>query len=96
MSVESSASEANRRKFALPGYWPPAIQHCIDLPMDEERSRAVGPLIHNEVVRALATQMFCYSPKPSKAFCMEVAKLLVKKYSFLLDKGEKVSGYVSV
>ena len=96
MSVEYSASEANRRKFSLPHYWPPAIQHCIDLPTDEERSRAVGPLIRNEVVRALATQMFCYSPKPSKEFCTEVAKLLVKKYSFLLDKGEKVSGYVSV
>ena len=61
---------------------------------DEERSRALGPLI--EVIRVLAMQMFRYTMKPNKVFCKEVAKTLVKKYPFMRDKGEKVSGYVSI
>ena len=69
---------------------------CIQMSTDEERSRALGPLVHNEVVCVLATQMFCCSPKPSKEFCTEVSKMLVKKYSFMRDKGEKVTGYVSI
>lgn len=96
MSVASSASALNSPKFSLPKFWPPSIQACIDLSSDEERSRAMGPLIRNEVVRVLATQMFCYTMKPNKVFCTEVSKMLVKKYPFMRDKGEKVSGYVSI
>lgn len=91
----SMASSASTAKFALPKFWPPAIQACIDMPSDEDRGRAMGPLIRNEVVRVLATQMFCYTMKPSKVFCTEVSKMLVKKYPFMKDKGERVSGYVS-
>lgn len=39
--------------------------------------------------------MFCYDPKPKKEFCTLVAKKLVKKYQFMKDTGEKVSGYGS-
>lgn len=63
---------------------------------DEKRSRALGPLIRNEVVRVLATQIFCYTMKPNEVFCTEVAKMLVKTYPFMRDKGERVSGYVSI
>ena len=51
--------------------------------------------MRNEIVRTLATQMFCYDPKPRKDFCMEVAKMLVRKYPFMRDMGERVSGYVT-
>ena len=81
--------------FALPKFWPPAIQACIDMPSDEERGCALGPLFGKEVVRVLAMQMFCYTMKPNKVFCPEVSKMLVKKCPFKKDKGEKVSGYVS-
>jgi len=40
--------------------------------------------------------MFCYDPKPQKDFCTDVAKMLVKKYPFMRDVGERVSGYVSI
>lgn len=53
------------------------------------------PLVRNEIVRVLATQMFCINPKPHKEFCTLVAKKLVAKYSFMKDTGERVSGYVS-
>lgn len=92
----SVASTLNPQMFSLPQFWPPSIQACINMSSDEERSRALGPLIRNEVVRVLATQMFCYTMKLNKVFCTEVAKMLVKKYPFMRDKGEKVSGYVSI
>ena len=56
----------------------------------------LGPLVRNEIVRVLATQMFCYNPKPQKEFCTVVAKNLIARYPFMKDTGEKVSGYVSV
>ena len=39
--------------------------------------------------------MFSFDPKPQKEFCTQVAKLLVKKFTFMRDVGLKVSGYVS-
>lgn len=51
--------------------------------------------MRNEVVRTLATQMFCYDAKPQKDFCNQVTKKLVRKYPFMMDVGEKVSGYGS-
>ena len=95
MSIVSSASEV-KSKFAIPDSWPPSIMSCIGQSTEEEQKRALGPLVRNEVVRVLATQMFCYDPKPKKEFCTLVAKKLVKKYQFMKDTGEKVSGYVSV
>lgn len=68
---------------------------CIQQPTEEEQRRALGPLVRNEIVRVLATQMFCFDPKPKKEFCTLVAKKLVKKYRFMKDVGEKVTGYVS-
>ena len=68
---------------------------CIQQSTEEEQKRALGPLVRNEFVRTLATQMFCYDAKPQKDFCNQVAKKLVRKYPFMMDVGEKVSGYVS-
>ena len=59
------------------------------------RSRALVPKIRNEIVRDLVSQMFSFDSKPQKEFCTQVAKLLVKKYTFMQDVGQKVSGYVS-
>ena len=70
---------------------------CIHKPTEEEKRRAMGPLVRNEIVRVLATQMYCHDTKlPQKEFCTLVVKMLVKKYSFMKDFGEKMSGYVNV
>ena len=73
MSVASSASASNSQKFALPQFWSPLIQACINMPSDEERSLAMGPLIRNEVVRVVGTQIFCYTMKPNRAFCTDIS-----------------------
>lgn len=39
--------------------------------------------------------MFCHNPNPRKELCTKVAKMLVKKYKFMRDVGDRVSGYVS-
>ena len=39
--------------------------------------------------------MFAYK-EPDKAFCTQTAKMLVHKYKFMADLGDKVSGYVSL
>lgn len=36
---------------------------CLEQPTEDEKRRALGPLVRNEVVRVLATQMFCYNHK---------------------------------
>ena len=96
MSIASTVSGVDKCIFQLSQYWPPSIMACIDQPTEEGQRLALGPLVHNEIVRTLATQMFCYTPKPQKGFCTEVAKMLVKKYPFMTDVGERVSGYVSI
>ena len=94
-SVASSSSTVSKQKFSIPDSWPPSIMACIQQPTEEERRRALTPLIRNEIVRVVTTQMFCYDPKPRKDFCTLVAKKLVAKYPFMKDTGERVSGYVS-
>ena len=63
---------------------------------DKERKRALVPSVRNEIERMLANNMFCHDPNPNKQLCTKVAKLLVKKYKFMRDVGEQVSGYVSL
>ena len=53
------------------------------------------PKVRNEIVRGIVSQMFSFETKPQKDFCTQVAKMLVKKYKFMRDVGQKVSGYVS-
>ena len=71
------------------------IMECIEQPTPEEQKRALNSSIRNEIIRALGTHMFSYNPKPTKAFCTEVARMLVKRYPFMRDIGRKESGYVS-
>ena len=94
VSISSSAS-TSKPCFRIPDYWPPAIMECIDQPSLEEQKRSLNPSIRNEITRALGTHMFSYNPKPTKSFCTEVARMLVKKYPFMRDTGKKESGYVS-
>jgi len=68
---------------------------CLRKDTEEEQRQALVPGIRNEIVRDLVSQMFSFDPKPQKDFCTQVAKLLVKKYPFMRDVGQKVSGYVS-
>ena len=82
--------------FTIPSSWPPAIMQCIKMESEDERRRALVPSIRNEIVRVLASNMFCHNPNPNKEFCLKVAKMLVKKYKFMKDIGDNVSGYVSI
>ena len=59
---------------------------CIQQPTDEERKMQLTPKIRNEIVRDLVVSMFSFQ---------QAARLLVKKYPFLKDVGQNVSGYVS-
>ena len=69
--------------------------HCIGQENDEERKRSLVPTIRNEIVRVLATNMFCHNPNPRKELCTKIARMLVKKYKFMRDVGDHISGYVS-
>ena len=91
----SSASQLSQRKFAIPESWPPAIMQCISQHTEEEQRKHLSSSLRNEIVRVLSVQMFCYTTKPGKAFCTQVSQMLVKKYPFMKDSGERVSGYVS-
>ena len=93
ISVSSSSGPAYC--FLVPESWPPSIMNCVALKCDEERKRALVPSVRNEIVRIIATNMFCHDPNPKKALCTTAAKLLVKKYAFMKDIGDHVSGYVS-
>ena len=94
MSLGSSAS-FSKPSFQIPDYWPPHIMECIKQPTLEEQKRALNASIRNDITRVLGTHMFSYNPNPTKVFCTEVARMLVKKYPFMKDTGKKESGYVS-
>ena len=68
---------------------------CIRAGSTEDQKKMLTPSIRNEIVRDLVSQMYAVKLKPDRAFCTLVAKSLVKKYQFLKDTGENVSGYVS-
>ena len=96
-SDDSSISLATslHKEFQIPDSWPPSIMQCIQQVNEDERKRLLLPTIRNEIVRVLATNMFCHNPNPRKELCTKVAKMLVKKYKFMRDVGDRVSGYVS-
>ena len=95
-SLTSATSLLHQNKFVIPDSWPPVIMACINQPSLEERRKHLTNSVRNEIVRVLSVQMFCYSPKPGKGFCTQVSQMLVKKYKFMKDTGERVSGYVSL
>ena len=95
-SISSATTSVIGKQFVIPDSWPPAIMQCIELQSEEERKLALVPSVRNEIVRVLANSMFCNDPNPKKEFCTRVAKLLVKKYKFMRDIGEQVTGYVSL
>ena len=72
------------------------MQNCIDAPTEEEKRRMLTPDVRNCLVRDVVTTMYAHDPKPKKQFCTEVAELIVKKYPFMKDKGQYVSGHVSI
>ena len=92
----SSATSLNKKMsttaFQIPDTWRPSIMQCLRKETDEERRLELDTSRRNEVVRDLVTQMFAIDPKP---FAALVAKKIVRKYPFMRDIGDKVSGYVS-
>jgi hypothetical protein len=92
-TLSLSSASALSKEFKIPDSWPPSIMRCIQQEDEDEQKRLVLPSTRNEVVRILATNMFCHDPNPRKDFCTKVAKMLVKKYKFLRDVGDNVSGY---
>lgn len=67
---------------------------CMQKKTIDDQRRALTPPLRNEIVRDLVAHMFSYNNNPDKAFCTRAAKMLVSKYAFLEDLGERVSGYV--
>ena len=61
----------------------------------EEQKKMLTPAIRNKIVCDLVTQMYAIKLKPDRAFCTLVSKSLIKKYPFMKDTGDNVSGYVS-
>ena len=94
-NVSISSASGLRKQFSIPNSWPPVIQACIDKKTDEARKLELVPTVRSEIVRVLSNAMFCSDPNPKKEFCTRVAKQLVKKYKFMTDLGEGVTGYVS-
>ena len=68
---------------------------CINAPTQSDKKKLLTASVRGEISRDLVTQMHAYKAKPDRAFCTTVAKLLVKKYPFMNDVGQNVSGYVS-
>ena len=81
--------------FKIPDIWRPSIMHCIQQDSDEERRLKLDLSIRHEISRDLVAQMFSYQAKPCTEFSSLVAKRLVRKYPFMRDVGNKVSGFVS-
>ena len=69
---------------------------CIKIETGHEKKHALTPSVRNEIVRVLANTMFCHTLNPNAEFCSRVAKTLVKKYEFMRDIGDNVSGHVSI
>ncbi len=69
--------------------------HTHILNTEDGQRQALVPLVRNEIVRDIVAHMYSYNPNPSKDLCTQVAEMLVKKYKFMRDVGQKVSGYVS-
>lgn len=68
---------------------------CIQAPTEETRQQRFDIGVRNEIVRDLVTHMFSFHCRPSRDFCTKAAKMLIQKYSFMAEKGKRVSGYVS-
>lgn len=82
--------------FKIPDMWRPSIMSILNDYSDGDKAKKLSREIRCEIVRDLVTQMYACTDKPNKAFCSDVAKKLVSKYPFMQDKGEGVSGYVSI
>lgn len=94
VSVGSSSSTV-RPDFNIPDIWRPSIMASVNARSEEDKKLGLTAAVRNEIVRDLVTQMYAYNAKPDRAFCTKVAKLLIKKYSYMKDVGTNVSGYVS-
>ena len=49
--------------------------------------------VQKEIVRVLASKMFCHNPNPNNEIS---SKMLMKKYNFMRDIGDNVSENVSI
>lgn len=94
MSVASSSSII-QKDVTVPDLWRPSIMQCISASTPAEQKKLLTSSVKGEIARDLVTQMHAFKAKPDRAFCTTVAKLLVKKYSFMKDAGRNVSGYES-
>ena len=68
---------------------------CINASSPADQKKLLTASLRGEIARDLVTQMHAFKAKPDRAFCTMVAKSLVRKYPFMRDAGQNVSGYVS-
>ncbi len=95
VSLTSASSMPRKLDFQIPDMWRPSVMHCIQKDTDEERRLQLDVTTRSEIVRDLVTQMFAVQSKPTTDFAGNVAKKLVRKFPFMKDAGDKVSGHVS-
>ena len=95
-SPVGSGSTDKPKKFCLPDTWRPAIMCAIEADGDADKRKKLTPDIRNAIVRDLVSTMYAHMSQPNKEFCTQVAKQLVEKYSFMRDRGQNVTGYVSI
>ena len=102
-SIASSASALGRIKpgsngFKIPDMWRPSIMAVLkDFSANDIcKAKELTNELRSEILRDLVTQMYACCEKIQKSFCTDVAKKLIAKYPFMRDRGEGVTGYVSL
>ena len=66
----------------------------INAPSESDSRKLLTPSVRNEIVHDLVSQMYSVWPQPTRSNCTQVAKKLVRSYSFMRDEGEGITGYV--
>lgn len=82
-----STASHSARIIQIPNHWREETQECIDEGVMDDDSRS-------DIVRTLVTLLVAkYGPKPGRARCEELSRLLILKYPFMKD--DLGNGYVS-
>ena len=88
VSSFSTATSHSARTIQIPDHWREETQDSIEEGVMDDDSRS-------DIVRTLVTLMVAkYGPKPGRARCEELSRLLILKYPFMKD--DLGNGYVSV
>lgn len=82
----SSAVSVSSDEIVIPNHWRPEVEECL-------KNKSLTTHARNEIVRTLASQLFCRYSRPNRAECEKLARKLILKYPFMKDN--LGCGYVS-